>query len=229
MEEKHYDKERQFPRYEVENVYGSVSFVVLADVLNMSIDGAAIETSERLLFGKRYLIRFFDREKSLSINSVVVWCTLHRDTKNKEGEVIPVYKAGLIFPDIMNEDAQYLRGFIDSNRVDNIEQRFISRFSLHPDCSSAEIDCLHEFNVKMISLSGMLIELYAPLKGDSTLDMNVRFNGKNYKCRGEVVYSSEIVKDLDKKYHLGIKFVGTDSGERNQLSSLISSCMNDNK
>ncbi len=42
------------PRFNVENVKGSISYLADANVINMSIDGAAIETTKRISVGREH-------------------------------------------------------------------------------------------------------------------------------------------------------------------------------
>ncbi len=212
---------RESPRFDV-NVKGGIAYTIDAVVTNMSAEGAAIETNSRLTVGRKYLIRVFDVEKPLRLEGQIMWCTLSKHVKNEKGEVVPIYRAGLKFADIMAEGASEIGQFITRHKVEKIEKRLFGRFNLSPESNAAKIDYQHEFRVKKISLSGMLIEFDVQIEVDSLIDLSIKLDNEIFSCKGKIAYLKEVVEEQMKKYFLGIQFLGMSEDSRKVLSSYIS-------
>ena len=108
---------RRHPRYIVEDIHGNVLYTSDIEVLNISVDGAAIETARRLEVNREYSFRINYKDISLSLKGSVVWALLtSRSKKGTQGSV-PVYRAGIKFTDVLSEKAEALLKFIEENRV----------------------------------------------------------------------------------------------------------------
>ncbi len=98
-----YKERRIHSRHNVENVNGSISFRKDTNMLNLSIDGAAIETTKMLKIGREYVFKVDHKGMLLKLRCRIVWCTLTRCVKNEPGDVIPIYRAGFMFADGENK------------------------------------------------------------------------------------------------------------------------------
>ena len=94
------DRRSRPPRHERRFHAGRVSFrsaVLNARLLNLSANGAAIETSDQPRIGAEVLCELENEQTSTLIPGEIRWCRLGRTTNNESGEVIPVYRAGIEF------------------------------------------------------------------------------------------------------------------------------------
>jgi len=94
---------RKLYRYNVENLKGSISFPEDTSVINLSMDGAAIETTKGLRIDREYVIRVDHRGTVFHVRGRTVWSTLKRCSKNGNGDVVPIYRAGFMFTDRLDE------------------------------------------------------------------------------------------------------------------------------
>ncbi|NCO69700.1 MAG: PilZ domain-containing protein, partial [Acidobacteria bacterium] len=131
---------RRSARYAMDHVKGVLHFSADARVLNMSLSGAAIETSAPMRLGRTYTMTVRDREgQELSLQGQVVRCRLRALAKGDGQDAAPVYEAGFRFGDTLNDAATDLLHFLEHSAVVEVGQRILGRFILGAD-SMAKID-----------------------------------------------------------------------------------------
>lgn len=69
-------------------------------VLNVSETGLAIETNSRPVVGKSYRFELADSKTTVAAVARVRWCVLRRTAPAEDGDVLPIYFAGLKFEQI---------------------------------------------------------------------------------------------------------------------------------
>ena len=197
---------RRNKRHVVEGIEGNVLYTSDIEVLNLSIDGAAIETAKRLELNRTYTFKIKYHDSFISLRGCVVWAILVSKVDKNTGAVTPVYRAGIRFTDTLSEKAGMLLQFIEDNRIKKRENRFGGvRFNIS-STEHMKVDLPHEYKVIKISLSGMLVETEYPLVIESHYNIELFINSHNLKIVGRVVYSKEYVVDNAVKYEIGMEF-----------------------
>lgn len=215
-------EKRRHKRYEVQDVYGNLLFTIDVNVINMSLDGMAVESSKRLNVGRAYSLKLRHGNKLIKLTGKVVWCILTRSDRKAEGSVVPVYKAGLVFEDVISDKTKEIVDFMEENVIIKLEKRLFGRFKLKPN-RMVNLDTEYDFLVKSISLSGMLVETEISPEVGSIFDMEVKFNATNILIKGRITrvvqLSEEHLKQLS---HLGIDFIEISEANRARLEKFIS-------
>jgi c-di-GMP-binding flagellar brake protein YcgR len=205
MKEKDGDNRRS-KRHVVEGIEGNLLYTSDIEVLNLSIDGAAIETAKRLELNRTYTFKIKYNDSFISLRGHVVWAILVSKVDKNNGAVTPVYRAGIRFTDSLSEKAKMLMQFIEDNRIKKRENRLGGvRFNIS-STEHMKVDLPHEYKVIKISLSGMLVDIAYPLVIESHYNIELFINSHNLKIVGRVVYSREVVVDNAAKYEIGIEF-----------------------
>ncbi|NJD56844.1 MAG: PilZ domain-containing protein, partial [Nitrospirae bacterium] len=177
-------EKRKYKRYEVDSVHGRMLYSSDINILNISMDGAAIATTQRLALDREYSLKLKFENSILTLRGKVVWSVLSHSKTLKNGEVVPVYRAGIRFTNTLNEAATQLIRYIEKNKANPLEQRILGvRFKVTESKGSA-IDLACEYQIKKISLSGMLIETNALLPEDSQHDMEIALDNSVVTVRG---------------------------------------------
>jgi hypothetical protein len=214
-------EKRKYNRYNVESIHGNMLYSADVNIVNISFDGVSIETTKRLNIDKSYSLKIKYRDRILNLSGVVVWSILSRNETKKTGEIVPIYKAGLRFTNILNDKSSELLKFIDDNRIESIEKRLLGiRFKIN-DPDEAQIDYQYEYNVKKISLSGMLIETEHSFDIDSRHNIEIFLDGKVISMIGRVVHSVEVTKDNAKMYDVGIEFIDFSDEDKSSLKQFL--------
>jgi Tfp pilus assembly protein PilZ len=216
-----FDRKRRNKRYDVQNVSGSLIFTIDVNVINMSLDGMAVESSKRLNVGRVYSLKIVHNDKKIRLTGNVVWCVLTRSDSSGDGAVVPVYKAGLEFEDVISDRAKELVDFMEGNVVIKLEKRLFGRFKLKPK-EPVNLDSEVDFLVKTISLSGMLIETEILPELDSIFDMEVKFNSSTIFIRGRVAHIKQVSEENHQQLsRLGIEFVDVSREAKKSLEEFI--------
>jgi hypothetical protein len=74
---------------------GLASFAADLRVINVGPRGIEIETSDRLMVGADYTFQVKATNDLLAIRGTVVWSRLDRTVHTHDGEIRPIYRAGI--------------------------------------------------------------------------------------------------------------------------------------
>lgn len=197
---------RRNRRYLVDDLGGNVFYTSELEVLNLSVDGAAIETTRRLELNRDYTFKIKCDNSFISLRGKVVWAVLVSKEDKKTGAVKPVYRAGIRFVDTLNEKADMLIKFIEENKLKKLENRLGGvRFKISAK-GKMEVDLIHEYRVKKISLSGMLVETEYPFEVESHHEIELFINDRRLMILGRVANVREVNSGGISRYEIGIEF-----------------------
>ena len=220
-------EQRRNKRYIVEGVCGNVLYTSDVDVMNISTDGAAIETKKRLELNREYIFKINYAGTFINIKGKVAWATLISKEDKETNATIPVYRVGITFTNITANHKSLLQNFIEEHKVSISKQRLRGvRFQIsHSD--DIKIDVPHEYKVKKISLSGMLVETDYPLALESQHDIELYLNEQLLRILGRVAYCQILDIDNEKSLHaIGIEFVSLADTDKDFLSKFLGSVEN---
>jgi len=217
------NENRRNKRYVVDDLAGNVFYTSELEVLNLSIDGAAIETARRLELNREYTFKIKGNNSFLSLKGKVVWAILVSKVDKNTGAITPVYRAGIRFTDTLNEKANMLIKFIEENKLRRMENRLGGvRFKISAK-EQMKVDLIHEYRVKKISLSGMLVETEYPLDVESCHDIELFINSHSLTILGRVANIKEANTDGINKYEIGIEFFEISEGDEEVLQEFLNS------
>ena len=198
---------RRYRRYFVDGMHGNLLYSSDLEVLNISIDGAAIETTKRLELNREYTFKIKYKDVNLTLKGRVVWAILISKEKKDSKTAIPVYRAGVAFSDTLSEKANMLLDFIEENKIRTFENRIGSvRFKI-TKTENIKIDLPHKYKVKKISLAGMLAETEYPLEIDSHHDVELFLNDSVVNIVGRIANSEKLEAEKTVMYDTGIEFI----------------------
>jgi hypothetical protein len=215
------NEKRRFKRYGVDGIHGSVLYLSELDVLNISVEGAAIETTKRLDVNREYTFKITYKDTALNLRGRVVWALLcYREKKGSE-EIIPFYRAGIMFTDTLTEKATVLLSFIEENKIKTPEKRLGGvRFKI-ANAKSVKINYPYTYELKKISLSGMLIETEYPLELNSHYDVELYLSEHALSIVGRIANCEKIDSHDVTKYSIGIEFVKISENDIGKLKDFL--------
>lgn len=208
-------------RYQVEGIYGNLLYTSDLEVLNISVDGAAIETAKRLELNRDYVFRVKYRNTFIKLKGRVVWAILVSRQRTDSRPAVPVYRAGIRFSETFSEKANLLYDFIEENRIKSIENRLGGvRFKI-AGSGNIKVDVPHRYRVNRINLSGMLVETEYPLKPDSHFAIELFVNHKLMNIEGRVANCRRQSNGTRPKFRIGIEFVKISDDDREFLEEFM--------
>ena len=209
---------RRSRRYSVEGVSGSFNMIAEARVLNLSLDGMAIETHVPTAVGEEYSLRLDQGETTMELSGTVAWCRLVRTEKDDEGSVSPVYEAGLKLDGDFSPSSASLLSFIHKNATVDLERRIFGRFGMNHE--EAQLSRQHRFLLKRISHSGLLFEadVAPPIGSEVEVDLPL-IPGMSVEAKARVAYVNETSED--RPVEVGAEFLSLREVDRLVLETFI--------
>jgi len=137
-------------------------------VVNLSIAGMAVRIGSPLRVGNSYAFSLGGGGKRMDLEGIVRWCRLRRTRRQEDGDVEPVYEAGISFQGLLNKKGKALMSFIEENTIVDVEDRVFGRFSLRRPGQVA-ISSHGKFLIRKLSRSGMLVEMTEPPRRNSQI------------------------------------------------------------
>lgn len=213
---------RTYDRHQVEGVQGTFLFSTDAKVVNLSLNGLAVETSSYLQVGRDYSLRLQHPKHPMRVHGEVVWCTLVRTRRDQRGDVVPVYRAGLRFEEILSEQATDLYGFIEKSAVIRVTGRISGRVRIQPP-ESADVEHEARFQLRHISQSGMGIESDFVPGLDSVVHIEMRLRRKKFVASGRLVHMRQLEerKADETRVLIGIEFLDLEERYQQVLGNFI--------
>jgi hypothetical protein len=93
-------EKRTHPRLTIQRTRIKNTFLV-GRVTNMSLGGLALESTTGLRIGSQQSFRVSVGSKPFRIDAEVRWCRLTQTVGKGRGEVVPIYRAGLAFNQLL--------------------------------------------------------------------------------------------------------------------------------
>ena len=205
----------------VEGVHGTMTAASQVEILNMSISGAAIRVDRNLRVGGEYNLRLDLNDTVLAVKGVVVWSVLSEIQRGREDETKPFYSAGMKFQDILSPRLMELLEFIDQHKI--VQENRLGGLRFHIDApGKALLDVAQSYRVRVISLSGLLMETEQPLELRQAYPMEVTLETQEaVRFTGRVAYCSAPTDPGSKRYQIGVAFADMGSADRARLSRFI--------
>lgn len=217
---------RGHPRLPVEGISGGFLFSTNARILNLSLDGMALETSDYLQVGRAYALKLTQDNDELSLRGRVVWCRMVGTKRLDNGETTALYSAGLQFENLLSGTAREVHRFLGANAVIAVEKRLFGRFRLH-DQRTADLDHEASFRVETISLSGMEIDSDTFVDPETAVDLELRVGDQVVTTRGRVVHGRRLPPQpgVESAARLGIEFTHMTEDAEQAIKQLIRSAI----
>ena len=95
-----YPTPRQYARYAVEDAFARLASPMDVKILNLSRSGLALETTQPLLVGERYVLDVEQRGRSVSLEVLVRWCLPVGSYSTPSGRSVALFRAGGSFVDV---------------------------------------------------------------------------------------------------------------------------------
>lgn len=217
---------RRYKRFTLNDreVNGKMVLATEVKVNDISISGISLKANRRLNIGSDYTLKL-EGIKAISLKGTVVWSSLIETMKGSQGEMIPIYSAGMQFNNMSAEKITELQCFIESHKIREVHviggTRLNIRFHIK-DPDNAVLICPDNYKVKTISLSGMLVECSRSAEIESRIPMEMFIHEeKPLEFDGRVASCREIDKEDSKKYDIGIEFLNLTEKGREALASFI--------
>ncbi len=217
---------RRHKRYSLDimEISGQMIFANTVEIIDISAGGIALRADKRLNMGTTYQVKLQDRERALNVQGTVVRSALSGTVVRSDGERVPVYTAGMMFKE---DSARKVAAFLedvaherkDAGRV-QVEHRRTVRFHIKTP-TQAILDFPAQYIVKVISLSGMLIEAGQGIGAGVSVPMELAIDETPIHFQGRVVSCDETKQRGRVRYEIAVEFSDLTDYDRSVLSEFI--------
>ncbi len=214
------DERRRFRRFDVDGVRGSLKVSMDANVLNLSLTGMAIETANKLKPGAEYALCLPTGDEPMSLPVEARWCNLARTIKRPNGDVVPIYRVGLRFSEVLTAQARELLTFMENHIVVEPHTRVFGRFD-GGGIEPVNLEEQRNFSVKRLSLSGMLIESLMEMAIDSRFDLSFQPGETQIETPGRVTFVRPKPHSPEPRWNIGVQFLNMAQSEVAKLEDYI--------
>ena len=206
------------------------------EIIDISPKGISLQAPRRLNIGEEYNLKLRSNRKALSINGIVLWSKINGIHDGVNGDVIPVYIAGLEFIDVTKLLRDEINNFIESHKIENIaeeeaeweecdivqELRHYPRVPVNTPLDAFIIDQSQLLSVKDLSFGGIRLECKQAIKIHSSIPMMMNFSAEKFIVfKGKVTFCRLIKKIFPKMYTVGIAFSDMSMEDRKILTESI--------
>ena len=212
--------QRRHKRYRLDSleINGKMSLADKVEIIDISLSGVSLKVDKKLELGKEYLIRLGDRGKEFDVKGVIVRSEVCGIEEKTNGTSADVYAACMMFNGgQMDKLAMFLYAIDQKKKMNAVaaERRLNVRFQITTPGENV-LSYPTQFKVKLISLSGMLIQIDLPLELESRLPMELSLHGDNpVNLIGRVVTCQKKEEVGRTYYEVGVEFM--DVAEKDKM------------
>jgi len=212
----------------IAEVNAKMVLVTEVNVIDISIGGILLKANRRLNIGSEYALKLGAENRVISLRGAVIWSSLSESKKGTDGEVMPIYRAGLKFKNMSTERIAELLNFIEGHKKEEVHvtggDRLNVRFHID-DAEKAILNIPASYEAKVISLGGVLLECIQDFAIGSTIPMSLSLgDDKLIRVMGRVASSRVIYSDGRKQYAIGIEFLDLTDKDREILARFVDRC-----
>jgi hypothetical protein len=196
---------RRSRRFEVLDVVGSLVVRAEVRVVDLSVAGMAVETTQPMTAGQLCVVAVARDGQRLDLSGRVVWCELDPDRGGGEG-LDRVFRAGLRFEEVHGAQTVAIQRLIETSAAFDPGVPLPGRFVAFDGQTEGDGEGA-SFEVKRLSLSGMLVETGRALGRGEVVAFEARLDDALFGGRGLVarVEPSEVIGERS-RFLVGLEF-----------------------
>ncbi|HAM52752.1 MAG TPA: hypothetical protein DCP92_19415 [Nitrospiraceae bacterium] len=221
---------RRHQRFVVEHLGISAKnlYAAEAELLNISMTGACVATSESLKFADKHLIKLHSKGMPFSLHCHVIWENSNSEMTIPSTKPVAGYTAGIRFSDTASDKMVMLKDFIRMSGSPN-EQRLSDeygssalRFRVHAN-KKVLLYYPKSSHVKKISVGGMLMELDNRIQVEKRFPMALFLPNQDIpmKFQGRVACCLETPDTKSKRFDIGIEFLDITENDKSRLGTFL--------
>ncbi|HUP21467.1 MAG TPA: PilZ domain-containing protein [Thermoanaerobaculia bacterium] len=205
-----------------------------ARLCDVSLSGVGFESEGRLAPARNYRLRLSTGEgEVLDRHGRLVWSHLYATKRSGDGEVRPIYRAGLLFEDrsvgATGELFEFIQRHADEETGAGEHPLPEDRFGIEREATRYQLERIeelqletdYEFLVRTLSLSGMLFETELPLEKGAQVDLVLELPEGELRGRGRVVSSERSLEGERHRHAIAVEFLELDPNDRDRLERYL--------
>lgn len=221
-------KRRRHKRIDLENIHVQAKTVLSSEckILDMSLKGVCVATSQWLNINNEYSIKFHLDGKPVSNKGTVRWVRLVGNKRGNNQDSIPIYLTGIEFKDVLTDSGRDIIHVLDEYSENKENRLRGNRFKINAP-GKAVFNVLQEFPIRQISSGGMLVEADHELLPGGAFPWTFYFPGDDdiIRCKGRIISRLETFSHTKRRYNIGVEFVDMQKEDRRKLARFVMKAM----
>jgi c-di-GMP-binding flagellar brake protein YcgR len=204
-----------------------------ARLVDLSLGGAGVVTETPLSAARSYVLVFDDGSSRVERVARVVW---NRVAEQSEGGK-RTYRIGVAFDDAsigaVSELLEFIQRHEPADETGTFQPgsetwtvtRTATRYRLR-DVTSLRVQAEHAYEIRNLSLSGMLIETRVPLRPGMRVALVLELPDGEVRTVGRVVTATRSPAGNGAPFRAGVEFVELDELDRSRLEAFLQRHLN---
>jgi hypothetical protein len=177
-----------------------------------------------LIVGRQYSFRVAQSALQVDVAGRVVWCVLG-STQRAGDQLEPIFRAGIQFEDVLSEQTLALQKLIEASAAVDPKAPLVGRF-VEPVDGRIGDEQQAAFEVKKISLSGMLVDTEWAPRRNEVVPFEANLGSLTLTGHGRVAYIERYdSEDGTTRYRLGVEFTLLSDRSKAKLEEYIARLM----
>jgi hypothetical protein len=226
---------RRYRRVPSPGLSGRLPTACRARLCDVSLSGVGFESEGRLAPARIYRLQLATGDgEVLDRHGRLVWSHLYATKRSGDGEVRPIYRAGLLFDDrsvgATSELYDFIQRHANGSNGDGAEHELPDeRFGIEREATryhlerveELQLETDYEFLVRTLSLSGMLIQTELPLERGAQVELVLELPEGELRGRGRVVATERSFEGERHRHAIAIEFLQLQPGDRDRLERYL--------
>ena len=207
------------------NIQGKMVLANKVDIVDISLDGVALQADRRLDIGRVYPIQLTYGGESINVKGVVVRSSLSGSKMIGGKDSVPIYSAGLIFKESTTEKIALFLNAVELANTEELptanDRRRNIRFRIITHGNAVLSFPIH-YKVIEISLAGMLIQTEKALEIESLVPMELSLHeGETSTFEGRIASCRKGDGTEGTRHEIGVEFLQIRDEDKKVLTSFI--------
>lgn len=193
---------REHKRFSVRDVDGRMLFASEVIVINLSEGGGLIEVDKRLDIGREYTLKIGDEDWAVQVRALIVASSIVRSKRLPKGDIVPIYRAGLKFKEVLNQSPEEFRRFIENHEHEMAQEGE----ELHVKVPDAKLHDELDYKVTTLSQGGLEMQGHIPQEVGSTVPLEIVIDEVSMRLHGTVTSCNPPVPGVGGGFSIGVSF-----------------------
>lgn len=179
---------RRFKRYSGSGLVGSLPAASEVRIVDFSVTGVALETTEQLEIGTRYAFHLGPPTDPIELSGRVQWSQLKATRPRGSADVEPIYYSGLELEGVFTDRARRVLRYVEEHSRMSPGERLLGRLEIlaSGDGGDPPADIVG-FRLKQIGRRRLLVDAEPAVSVETRCRVALELDGEPFEALGRVV------------------------------------------
>lgn len=193
---------RRSERFETRDLDGVLPPAVRGNVLDISVDGLAVETGQPLKPDREYVIRLGEGPESLTLKGTVRWSHLQGTRRDEDGDLVAYYDSGMAFGDDLAGVPFHILPLIEKHAALKVSEAATGILRID------EVPVPVEFELRKVATRYLVAKSPLPVEEGARGRVTLQLRGEELTTSAEVREVRDLTRDEEElRYSLDLRLL----------------------